>query len=142
MIASIWPLLFLTFLSFLRKYLYTHTHTNARENNHREYRTRNDPSDITRRRGDRSPELALGANLVGCPELHAVDLGLLITGRRQRATDHLVLMELHTHTHTHGDESKTRIKRMEDECVQNTNARKTRLTLKAPLPASSSKPLT
>jgi len=39
------------------------------------------------------PELGLGADLVGGPELHSVDLGVLIAGGRQRAAHHLVLME-------------------------------------------------
>jgi len=39
------------------------------------------------------PELGLGSDLVGCPELHAVNLGLLIGRRRQAPPDHLVLVE-------------------------------------------------
>jgi len=39
------------------------------------------------------PELGFGADLVGSPQLHPVDLGVLISGGWQRATHHLVLME-------------------------------------------------
>ena len=65
-----------------------------------------------------SPELALGADLVGGPELHAVDLGVLIAGRRQRAPHHLVLMELHT------CESRQRIKPMDQILI--TEVRETK----------------
>ena len=94
MMARIWPLLFLTFLSFLRKYLRTGKSRTLVANPDRGTKKASD-KEIWRKRGDDgSPELALGANLVGGPELHTVDLGVLIAGGRQSATHHLVLMEL------------------------------------------------
>jgi hypothetical protein len=53
----------------------------------------------TKRCNEGIPELALGADLIGGPELHAIDLGMLVAGRRQRATHHLILMELHKREH-------------------------------------------
>ena len=95
MMARIWPLLFLTFLSFLRKYLRTGKSRTLVANPDRGTKKASD-KEIWRKRGDDgSPELALGANLVGGPELHAVDLGVLIARRRKRTPHHLVLMELH-----------------------------------------------
>jgi len=43
------------------------------------------------------PELGLGANLIGGPELHSVDLGVLIWFRRKSPPNHLVLVKLQTH---------------------------------------------
>lgn len=40
------------------------------------------------------PELGLGANLVGGPELHAVNLGMLIGFRWESPPDNLVLVKL------------------------------------------------
>ena len=103
LMARIWPLLFFTFLSFLRKYLRAHKPTSRRQKNH----TKATKAII---RGSRHghamrarhwPELGLGADLVGGPELHAVDLGVLIAGGRQRATHHLVLMELRARNQSH-----------------------------------------
>ena len=42
-----------------------------------------------------SPELGLGVDLAGGPELHAVDPGMLLGRRRQAPPDNLVLVELH-----------------------------------------------
>jgi hypothetical protein len=97
--ARTWPLLFLTFFNFLKKYLRTHNNSTLIDDPHRKWGENNPstrkPEGIARIDGG-SPELALGADLVGGPELHAVDLGVLIAGRRERAPHHLVLMELHT----------------------------------------------
>lgn len=46
---------------------------------------------------DLLPELRFGANLVRRPELHPVDLGVLVAFRRKSSTHHLVLMELPQH---------------------------------------------
>lgn len=46
---------------------------------------------------DLLPELRFGANLVRRPELHPVDLGVLVAFRRKSSTHHLVLMELPRH---------------------------------------------
>jgi hypothetical protein len=43
------------------------------------------------------PELGLGADFIGGPQLHTVDLGLLISGSGQSPPNHLVLMKLRRH---------------------------------------------
>lgn len=40
------------------------------------------------------PELGFRADLVGRPQLHPVDLGMLIGRRRECSPHHLILMEL------------------------------------------------
>jgi hypothetical protein len=98
LMASTCPLLFFTFFSFLRKYL--HVHKNYTLENWHPRRTNLLKNEIYKMRCDEvSPELALGTDLVGGPELHPVDLGMFIAGRRQGTTHHLVLMELHKHEH-------------------------------------------
>jgi hypothetical protein len=91
LMASICPLLFFTFLSFLRKYL-----RKNKQDPSSEIRTEKAIGESWHRheRVRHWPELGLGANLVGGPELHTVDLGVLIAGGWQSATHHLVLMEL------------------------------------------------
>ena len=112
--ARIWPLLFLTFFSFLRKYLRTGKSRTLVANPDRRGTKKAFDEEIRRKRGDDgSPELAFGADLVGGPELHAVDLGVLIARRRKRTPHHLVLMELHARdsreiNQTHGSNSNCR----------------------------------
>jgi hypothetical protein len=96
LMASTCTLLFFTFFSFLRKYL--HVHRN------RTLQIQDKPPfsrlEIhTKCRNEALPELALGADLVGGPKVHAVDHGMLIAGHRQCTTHHLVLMELHKRDH-------------------------------------------
>jgi hypothetical protein len=81
-------------LSFLRKYL----HANRSSMKPQIETPPNEHANMTHGSGGDWPELGLGADLVGGPELHAVDLRLLIAGGRQRATDHLVLVELRAWT--------------------------------------------
>lgn len=48
-----------------------------------------------------SPELGFGTDLIGGPELHTVDLGMLIFFRWEGSSYHLVLMKLFTQSKTH-----------------------------------------
>jgi hypothetical protein len=95
LMASTCPLLFFTFFSFLRKYLHAPKNSTLENGNPRRTNISRLTKIFTKRSEDDLPELALGSDLVGGPQLHAVDLGMLIAGRRQRTTHHLVLMELH-----------------------------------------------
>ena len=58
------------------------------------------------------PELGFGANLIRRPELHAVDLRMLIALRRESSPHNLVLVKLHTQTNeqTPLDQVKTQKK--------------------------------
>ena len=47
------------------------------------------------------PELGLHTNLVGGPELHLVDLGVLIWFNEKSPPNHLVLVKLQTHITKH-----------------------------------------
>lgn len=55
------------------------------------------------------PEFGLGADLVGRPQLHTVDLRVLICLRRQSSSDHLVLVELQIAPYPQTDQSSASI---------------------------------
>lgn len=122
-IARTCPLLFLTFFSFLRKYLIPTNQTTLNQiTTNPDLSSSKKKKKPQRSQPNHSPKLGLGANLVRSPEFHPINLRVLIRFSWQSPPNDLVLVKLHLQTKTPLAKAQTLIlSHVSKKMIRNTN---------------------